>query len=1012
MSGTGDDRRPPAVPGATSSAELLLDLLGRDAPERERALAELREVDPARAARLERWLAADVAAGGPLERLRTPVAERSQRLLAASEPAPPGRVGAWRLVERLGVGGMGDVWLGERVEGGFAQAAAVKLVRAGMASEEVLARFRNERQVLARLEHPAIARLLDGGVAPDGRPWFAMERVVGSPITAWARERGASVEDRLRLVATVCDAVDFAHRNLVVHRDLKPSNLLVTAAGEPKLLDFGLAKLLDPGADPTATRFEGRALTPAYAAPEQVLGEPVTTATDVYAIGVLLYELLTGSLPYVRSAISSAALADEVRRETVERPSVRVRRLAADEGAARAVSPRRLEGDLDAIVATALRREPERRYRSAAALAEDLRSHLAGRPVAARVDSWAYRARKFVVRHRLGVAAGAVALASLVAGLSAALVSAGRARREAVEAARTRDFLASLFGGVDPDLGPGPEAPARVLLALGERRIDAELGEEPRLAGDLYDALARASLALGAHDQARREAERARDWRVREFGDRSAEAAASDATLGAVATAQNRFAEGERLLRSALLRLAEAGRDEGVDAALVRVELATNLQGQWRVEEAGRVLERAHGTLERELAPGDRRRLRALVRYAGVLIELGELSRAKDLLDRAAVELDAAGAPPVTRALLEVERGRLLWTVHAAGESRAAADRAVAEIEKSLGPEHELLAQALAQRAEGAMADGDFESGRRDLERAIGILRRIDPEHPGTIPLRSSLAIVDQHSGQVERAIAVQRELVELATRRYGVNSAQEVEQRDFLAGALAYTPGGREEATRLFRSILALAAADPDAVPPATHTGTANVFARRLIDWGEPGAAIEMLEPVVARFAGFDAAFRSYYLVQLRLALARALLARGGPGDRERARREAELARADTADPDQRVNRPPDLLLAQLDFEDGDYAAVRDRLTQRIAGWEKAGHGGSATVADARLLLGRALIETGETEAARAALAAALASLESLRGPDHPATRQARAELERLEPGAGGAKAVSGSKR
>ncbi len=259
---------------------------------------------------------------------------------------------------------MGEVWEAERADGQFEQIVALKLLKRGMDSEEVLRRFLRERQILARLEHPNIARLFDGGLAPDGRPYLVLERVQGAPINAWCRAQGADLATRLRLVIAVADAVDLAHRNLVVHRDLKPSNLLVDAAGTVKLLDFGIAKIL--AADPAAgdsTRLEDRALTPAYAAPEQILGRPATTATDVYTLGVVLNELLTGRLPHERSTSSHLGLAQEVERETLTRPS----RAVAEAGDGRAA--RALAGDLDTIVVKALARDPERRYGSIPAFA-------------------------------------------------------------------------------------------------------------------------------------------------------------------------------------------------------------------------------------------------------------------------------------------------------------------------------------------------------------------------------------------------------------------------------------------------------------------------------------------------------------------------------------------------------------------------------------------------------------------------------------------------------------------
>ncbi len=345
------------------------------------------------------------------------------------------RIGAYRLVEELGRGGMGVVYLAERVDGQFEQRVALKLVKRGLDTDEVLARFRRERQILARLDHRSIAKLFDGGATEDGRPYFAMEHVTGEPITAWCDARRLSIEERLKLFRRVCEAAHHAHRHLVVHRDLKPSNILVTAEGDLKLLDFGVAKLLGSGAEdgqatPTLTRVGLRAMTPEYAAPEQVLGGPVSTATDVYALGVVLYELLTGRRPYRLGKRFGADAERTILEVEPERPSAVVENGRADElcsaeelARARGLSPgglrRRLTGDLDAIVLTALRKEPERRYGSAQALGEDLGRHLSGEPVSARPEGWLYRTVKFSRRHRaaltiVGAVLGLVLAASVV----------------------------------------------------------------------------------------------------------------------------------------------------------------------------------------------------------------------------------------------------------------------------------------------------------------------------------------------------------------------------------------------------------------------------------------------------------------------------------------------------------------------------------------------------------------------------------------------------------------------
>jgi serine/threonine-protein kinase len=312
----------------------------------------------------------------------------------AAEAPPPERVGPYRLGSRLGGGGMGEVYLGEREDGRAGQRVAVKLLKRGMDSAQILKRFARERQILARLDHPHVARLYDGGLAEDGRPYFVMELVEGEPITDYCRRHALHVEARLRLVVDCCEAVESAHARQIVHRDLKPSNVMVTAEGAVKLLDFGIAKLLaEEEGEPALTHSGLWVMTPRYAAPEQVLGEPITTATDVFALGVLLYELLTGQAPHRREGRTPLELVHAIRHETPERPSTLVGKLDPRDLPLAQPSPRdvrrlrrRLRGDLDAIVLKALRREPARRHATAGELGEALRRHLSGHPPAVQGD--------------------------------------------------------------------------------------------------------------------------------------------------------------------------------------------------------------------------------------------------------------------------------------------------------------------------------------------------------------------------------------------------------------------------------------------------------------------------------------------------------------------------------------------------------------------------------------------------------------------------------------------------
>ena len=456
--------------------------------------------DPALRAEVERLLALDAGDGADLPAYDVAL-------------ATPPEAGPWRLAERVGEGGMGEVWRAERADGAYHAEAAVKLVRPGLAPD-LVARFRAERHVLARLDHPAIARLLDGGTASDGRPYLALEYVDGEPVTAYADRRRLGVDARLALFAEVCRAVAYAHRMLVVHRDLKPSNVLVAETDEGprvKLLDFGIAKLLDDGGDGPAftaplTGPDRRVMTPAYAAPEQVRGEPATTATDVYGLGALLYELLTGRRPCAPEVATRRAVEEAVLTETPCDPSATTAGGGAGpRAAARSTEParlrRRLRGDLDRIAMKALRKEPERRYDGPAALARDVERHLTGLPVEARPDAVGYRVGSFVRRHRRGVAATAamVAFAAALTGAYTASLASARTEAEAERAASeaTVEFLVGLFQEGDPLRARGDTATVYDLLDRGTAQVRTAFADHPRERGRLQTALGDVYRATG-----------------------------------------------------------------------------------------------------------------------------------------------------------------------------------------------------------------------------------------------------------------------------------------------------------------------------------------------------------------------------------------------------------------------------------------------------------------------------------------------------------------------------------
>ena len=402
--------------------------------------------------------------------------------------------GPYRLIEEIGHGGMGTVYLAERVDGAYDQRVAVKVIRRGMDTEHVLRRFRNERQILATLNHPNIARLLDGGALPDGRPYLVMEYVDGKRIDQYCDDEALGPNERLRLFLQVCDAVFFAHQRLVVHRDIKPGNVLVDAGGTPKLLDFGIAKLLGSDGGEEVTESVLRPMTPEYASPEQITGQPVTTATDVYTLGVMLYELLTGRRPHPTKDRTTQAVLDAIRETDPLRPSA----------AAPPELQRRLRGDLDVILLTALRREPERRYPSAEAFAADVRRHLEGRAVLARKDSWTYRAGRFVAQNAVAVTAAVLVAGALVAGTWVAMDQARVASAERAVAEKrlndtlrlTNSMLFELFEGIDQ----GPTRARQMLVDRAFGYLDQlarEAPDDPRLIHELAQAYSRLASLQG-----------------------------------------------------------------------------------------------------------------------------------------------------------------------------------------------------------------------------------------------------------------------------------------------------------------------------------------------------------------------------------------------------------------------------------------------------------------------------------------------------------------------------------
>ena len=580
-------------------------------------------------------------------------------LLAAADQALPGlgnagasahgltpgdRVGPYRLVRELGSGGMGEVWLAERADGGLKRQVALKLPTLGRRRALLLQRFERERDILASLEHPNIARLYEAGLDEDGQPYLALEYVDGQPIDVWCRERAATVPERLRLLLQVAEAVAYAHGRLVLHRDLKPGNILVTAEGDVRLLDFGIAKLMegDRAAETALTALSGRALTLDYASPEQIAGAPLGTASDVYSLGVVAFELLAGARPYRLKRGSAAELEEAIAGADAPR---------ASDVAADPVHKRALRGDLDAILAKALRKRPEERYRSVAEFAEDLRRRREGEPVLARRESRLYRIGKFAVRHRLGVGATAAVLVALVTASAVSLWQARLAQRQAQRAQAVQAFLTDIFRA-NTDAQPDPEkarqTTARELLDVGAQRIEQHLRADPEgraevlgLLGDMYYDLGldeSSATFQGRRVAALKEAFGTRDARVARA---LVEQARQLDQLGRDDEQRRALADAEAILD------ALGDRDSAARAALLDVQGLVNLHDAPRAI----ALASASVQLYRSRHADDPNFPHALNRLGNVLWNSDRLAEAEPVLAESIDRLDRQGSASVSARL-------------------------------------------------------------------------------------------------------------------------------------------------------------------------------------------------------------------------------------------------------------------------------------------------------------------------------------------------------------------------
>jgi len=709
--------------------------------------------DAALLAEVDALLAAHARADGILDH-----APRARLEAATTDVAPvlDRHIGPYRVVRELGRGGMGVVYLAERADGEFRRQVAIKLLRDSPDAEELHRRFLAERQILASLGHPNIAQLLDGGTADGQLPYLVMEYVDGVPITTYCDQHRLDVVTRLRLFMDVCDAVHHAHQNLIIHRDIKPGNILVIPSGQVKLLDFGIAKLMSDTAgalDLPHTRPALRVMTPEYASPEQVRGESLTTASDVYALGVVLYELLAGRRPYELRTFSPRELYVQVCEASHEPPSGMLARKDAtnDRGGASVAGDivaaargttverlrRQLHGDLDAMVMMALRKEPRLRYGSAELMREDIARYLDGRPVAAQRPSRAYHLRKFIARHRVAVAAGMLATASLAAGAAVAL-------RQATAANRERDRATSALARVEETLEES-EQMTGFLVGLFDANAFTPLGGSP---GTMEDLLRRGSLQV----------------------ERSASQPLVQARMldgmGRVYRAIGRFPDARAALeRAVTLRRANGGETAELANSMVQLADVLRLLGGYPAAEstsraALEIRQRALGPLHPAVADVVSQ-LAGLAVYRGALVEAESLARHTLALRRSTLGVDdpriAAGLELLSATLRR--RGEL-------GEAELRLEEAIGLYERRLGPDDPTLTTPLLRLAEMRSTAGRLAQAEplylrvlRIRERALGL------NHPQTAYALGSLAAFRSEQGRHDEAIR-------LATRAVGIHRA------------------------------------------------------------------------------------------------------------------------------------------------------------------------------------------------------------------------------------------------
>lgn len=782
--------------------EIFRATIDRPEPERDAYLTRVCDGDEDLRREVRSLLTRDTAE----DFIRDPIASAALAFTAKSKDHLTGeRIGPYRVTQLIGRGGMGDVYEADRDDEHFQQQVAIKIIKRGMDMDFVRDRFLRERQILASLDHPHIARLFDGGATQDGLPYFVMEFVAGDPITTYCRRHQLSVNKKLKLFLKICSAVQHAHQNLVVHRDLKPSNILITEDGAPKLLDFGIAKLLSPDVSQAHTRTETalRLMTPEYASPEQARGQAVATTTDVYSLGVVLYELLTGRRPQEFKTYSPAEIERAIWETEIEEPSKAVGRMTG----ADARLSRQLAGDLDNILLMAMRKEPERRYQSVEQFSEDIRRHLAGMPVVARKDTFGYRAGKLVRRHK----AGASILALLIILAVAMTVQAARIARErdranqsAAIAEAVTQSLVSVFEFADPGKSRGNAITAKELLDQGAEKVVRELKDQPRVQAKLMDTIGGLYQSIGVYDRAQPLLEEALKLRRQTLGAEHAHVATSLHHLAELAFEKGDHAGSETLYREALALRRKLLGTEHPDVAGSMNGLGQVLLVRGNPTEAEPLLREALALRRRRLGPEHKDVAESLNGLGSLSSKQGKFAEAAEFYRQALVlyrQLYGAEHPYVASSLNN--RAAML---HELGDYNGAEPlfrEALALQRKLLGAEHPAVISSLANLASLLHDKRDYAEAEPLYRQALALRRKLFGEnHPNLTITMNNLAALLKDKGDYAAAETLYRQTLVLRRKLFGETHPETATTIGNL-GDVYFDKGQYNEAVRLHQQAM-----------------------------------------------------------------------------------------------------------------------------------------------------------------------------------------------------------------